>query len=146
MKKIKNSQLKDLQRYMTFLLSFDFSDFEDALKVADESVKVDSLLEPYEKVLKQLQEKVNTLNKEKERIETLGKDADKKEVEELNQKYSKLNEDHTKLLEKEVEFDTDFVVRRTMIEKNNVKVRPADIKLLMNLNMFIDDKLKKEKE
>jgi len=127
MKKIKNAKLESVLMFFNKLVVLDFEDFDVALDIANESSVIEKVLTGFYKLRDALKEKANKVKQDDPEFEKI---------------QNKLNLDWVKLLDTETNVDLKFKVTKSFLKEHNVKLKPLEIKLIMDLGIYEDDTIK----
>jgi hypothetical protein len=127
MKKIKNAQLESVLMFFNKLVVLDFEDFDVALDIANEAYTIEKALTGFYKLRDTLKEKANKVNQD-------SPGADKIQT--------RINADWVKLLDTESNVDLKLKVTKSFLKEHNVKIKPLEIKLIMDLDIYEDDTVK----
>jgi hypothetical protein len=127
MKKIKNAKLESVLMFFNKLVVLDFEDFDVALDIANESSTIEKALTGFYKLRDALKEKANKV---------------KQDDPEFGKIQDKLNADWVKLLDTESNVDLKFKVTKTFLKEHSVKLKPLEIKLIMDLGIYEDNTVK----
>jgi hypothetical protein len=121
MKKIKNGQLKTIITLYNKVLNVAISDIDKAEIIADDYLKIEDAMKKFNKLIEAFQNKIKEIA------------VDKLSTEEKEKLEADLNQEHIKLLEKEVTVDLVGFDKKDL---KGVQVTPLELMVVKKLEIL----------